>query len=326
MSSSSLQLPTTLVNAILGFDFDGQPLWRISQQRSHVKIEITYSLNDADQPTNQPARAVRDSSKPARRRRRRRPRPQRQQPTRPQPTTATQMETTPPPPPPTMTTTVSQPTTAPTKTAIPPAIPPPTKQPVLKPPPGLPEPRRTMTPQRKLLRSSTPRHLLELPPADLNAAIHVPPTPDPKLLSPKVAAKRVGPPSLKKRDWKSRKIDYVEWQLKHDMRWGKVWKYNHPTDHDRYLILECCRAIDKWGDSVKHFMVCNEEDEIYCWFPPPGEENHIPEWWNWLSTFQKELLLPPGERKEHADALHYACKYEGRLYATIPPVTDPRRK
>ena len=73
MSSPSLQLPTTLVNAIRGFDFDGKPLWRISQQHSHVKIEITYTLNDADQPTNQPARAVRDS-KPARRRRRR-PRP-----------------------------------------------------------------------------------------------------------------------------------------------------------------------------------------------------------------------------------------------------------
>ena len=83
MDSSSLQLPTTLVNAIQGFDFDGQPLWRISQQRSHVKIEITYSLNDADQPTNQPGRAVRDSSK----RRRRRPRPRRPQPTRTSPRT-----------------------------------------------------------------------------------------------------------------------------------------------------------------------------------------------------------------------------------------------
>ena len=77
MDLANLQLPTTLVNSINGFHFDGEPLWRVSQQHTTVKIEITYTLNDASQPTNQPARAVRDNRTA---RRRYRPRPRRQQP------------------------------------------------------------------------------------------------------------------------------------------------------------------------------------------------------------------------------------------------------
>ena len=209
--ANKYELPTTLQHALAVFNFKGKPLWNLSEGRRNVRVEITLLLDN--QPTNKWARPVeKTADKPTKQ-----PTEQPQTKRTPPPTTATQMETTPPP----TTTTISlQPTTAPPPPTTT-AIPPPMKQPVLKPPPGLPEPRRTMTPQRKLLMSSTPRQLLDLTPADLNTAIHEPSTPYRELLSPKVAARRVEPLLLKKRDWKSTRIDYVTWDLKCDMRFGK---------------------------------------------------------------------------------------------------------
>ena len=54
MDLSNLQLPTTLVNSVKGFNFVEEPLWRVSQQRATVKIEITWTLPDTNLPTKQP--------------------------------------------------------------------------------------------------------------------------------------------------------------------------------------------------------------------------------------------------------------------------------
>ena len=70
-------------------------------------------------------------------------------------------------------------------------------------------------------------------------------------------------------------------------------------------------------------MLYNDGDEIFRWFTPPGEENHIPEWWNWLSTFQKETPQPPIDRAANIEALRAQCKRGGYIYATIPTVADP---
>ena len=152
----------------------------ISQQRSHVKIEITYSLDDADQPTNQPARAVRDSSKPARRRRRPRPRPRRQQPTRPSPraTEPPTPHTVERPPP----ATIQRPASSTSTAEIPPS--PITHHRQLPTVPPSPSTRRVVEPKRKIIRASTPKQL--------------PQTPRPETLPPEVAAGRVGTSTSKK--------------------------------------------------------------------------------------------------------------------------------
>lgn len=69
MTTAMLELPEVLVHAVQGFSFTGKPIWRIGEGLQHVKVELTFKLNDA--PTDQPARAV-SGTQPARRRRRRR--------------------------------------------------------------------------------------------------------------------------------------------------------------------------------------------------------------------------------------------------------------
>ena len=77
MKTATLELPAVLVRAIEDFSFTGKPLWRIGEGLDHVKVELTFKLND--EPTDQQARAVRDRSQPANpKRRRRRRRKQRQ--------------------------------------------------------------------------------------------------------------------------------------------------------------------------------------------------------------------------------------------------------
>ena len=169
-----------------------------------------------------------------------------------------------------------------------------------------------MTPQRKMLKSSTPRQLPDLPPADLNTAINEPPTPRPELLSPKVTARRVGVPSLKKRDLRSRQVDYANWDLKYNIKFGKVWDFKHPTDEDECLIIECCKAKDKWGDQVKNYLLYSGEDEIFRWFTPPGE------WWNWLSTFQNEPSPYPVDQKRCKEWMSVQLKSD-LIYATEQP-------
>ena len=76
MKTATLELPAVLVHAIEDFNFTGKPLWRIGEGLDHVKVELTFKLND--EPTDQQARAVRDRSQPANPKRRRRRRQQRQ--------------------------------------------------------------------------------------------------------------------------------------------------------------------------------------------------------------------------------------------------------
>ena len=100
MRTAMLELPAVLVHAIEDFNFAGKPLWRIGEGLGHVKVELTFKLND--EPTNQQARAVRDKSQPPNSKRRRRRRQQRQ-PTQQQPppreTAPLTIETAPAPPP-----------------------------------------------------------------------------------------------------------------------------------------------------------------------------------------------------------------------------------
>ena len=76
LKTATLELPVVLVHAIEDFSFTGKPFWRIGEGLDHVKVELTFKLND--EPTDQQARAVRDTSQPANPKRRRRRRQQRQ--------------------------------------------------------------------------------------------------------------------------------------------------------------------------------------------------------------------------------------------------------
>ena len=140
----------------------------------------------------------------------------------------------------------------------------------------------------------------------------------------------MGALSLKKRNWKSRKIDYGKWILKYDMKFGNVWEFEHPTDEEDYLIFECCKAIDKRENHLMNYVLYNDNDDIFRWFTPPGEENHIPEWWNWLSTFKKETAQPPADQDANIEALQVNCRHGGggigKLYAAIPSAPNPNRK
>ena len=54
-------LPATLVNALNSFDFKGRTIWTLASGMKHVKVELTFLL---DQPTDRQARAVK-KRKPA---------------------------------------------------------------------------------------------------------------------------------------------------------------------------------------------------------------------------------------------------------------------
>ena len=112
------------------------------------------------------------------------------------------------------------------------------------------------------------------------------PLPRPEVLPPEVAARRVGPPTITYRYWKSVPVDRQEWDAKYHMKFGKCWEHIHPIDGPQ-IIYECCKAKDKWKDRVKHYVLWFLRDENYRWFTPPADKHHIPEWWNWLQTFQK---------------------------------------
>ena len=49
MKTAMLELPAVLVHALKGFDFTDKPLWRNGEGLHHVKVELTFLLND--QPT-----------------------------------------------------------------------------------------------------------------------------------------------------------------------------------------------------------------------------------------------------------------------------------
>ena len=117
------------------------------------------------------------------------------------------------------------------------------------------------------------------------------------------------------------------------MKFGNVWQFEHPTDEEDYLIYECVKAKDyakvkeKRGEHLMHFVLYNDNDDIFRWFTPPGEENHIPEWWNWLSpTFKRDTAHPPADREANIVAMQSNCRHGGMLYATIPSAPDPNRK
>ena len=173
MDLANLQLPATLVNSVKGFNFVEEPLWRVSQQRTTVKIEITWALPDTNLPTNQQARAVRVDM--AARRYRRQPR---QQPAR---TTLPRVPEMRPPADEQMTT---QPATVTYQRPVSTAVIPPSATMIhhrqLPPAPPTPEPstRKNVEPKRKFTRASTPKQLPSLP--------------HPETLTPEVTAGRVG--------------------------------------------------------------------------------------------------------------------------------------
>ena len=176
MDLANLQLPATLVNSVKGFNFVEEPLWRVSQQRTTVKIEITWALPDTNLPTNQQARAVRVDM--TARRYRRRPRQQRQQPAR---TTLSRVPEMRPPADEQMTT---QPATVTYQRPVSTAVIPPSATMIhhrqLPPAPPTPEPstRKNMEPKRKFTRASIPKQQPSLP--------------HPETLTPEVTAGRVG--------------------------------------------------------------------------------------------------------------------------------------
>ena len=49
------ELPATLVNALNSFDFKGRTIWTLASGMKHVKVELTFLL---DQPTDRRARAM----------------------------------------------------------------------------------------------------------------------------------------------------------------------------------------------------------------------------------------------------------------------------
>ena len=45
--AARFNLPSTLVTALSGFEFEGKTIWRISEGREHVKVELTFRLKSA---------------------------------------------------------------------------------------------------------------------------------------------------------------------------------------------------------------------------------------------------------------------------------------
>ena len=307
--AANFELPSTLRHALSAFAFTGKTLWTMSEGRRNVKIEITLLLQDRDpQPTNKRARAV---PAPA-------AKPRRQQPAQPQRET----------PPPTSDVIASQPATVTLQRPASPARA--TPSPIVQPPPSK---------KKKLIRSSTPRNLpptpqmpMEVsskppqdlpsfedlsdpsPAVDLNAATIETPMSRPEVLPPEVAARRVGPPTITYRYWKSVPVDHKKWQAKHKIMIGKFWRHEHPIDGTQ-IIFECCKAKDKWRDQKKHYVLWYQRDENYRWFTPPGFEHHIPEWWTWLSSIQKQPPTTPAERLHGLAAFD---QQEGQFFQAVP--------
>ena len=117
-----MELPTVLMTALNSYKFKGKTLWNISEGLKHVKVELTFLL--ADEPTDQPAQAVK------RKQRQRQPAPA-PAPRLPEPTAEPTPQRSPPKP---------APSSTPKKRAPPPPTPSPAK------PPATNKPMTTSTP------------------------------------------------------------------------------------------------------------------------------------------------------------------------------------
>ena len=54
--TAMLYLPTTLVTALKGFEFEGKNLWRLAEGLNHVRVELTFQLRRPDSQLTDPGR------------------------------------------------------------------------------------------------------------------------------------------------------------------------------------------------------------------------------------------------------------------------------
>ena len=130
------------------------------------------------------------------------------------------------------------------------------------------------------------------------------------------------PPSIFDKNYHHKQIDCKKNDITTYFTFGKAWKYYHPTDEE-LAIIECRKADEKWEERKKSYIV--RYGGIYRMFRQPGHLDYIPEWWNFLTTFQKESSLHQKKRaSEVKDLLRHAK--DGYLYVVTAPVPDPPRK
>ena len=73
--TSRFELPRAVIQGMSCYEFEGKTIWKFSEQMTHVKLEMTFKLQDT--PTDRPARAVEQKPKRPAKHRVRPPRPPR---------------------------------------------------------------------------------------------------------------------------------------------------------------------------------------------------------------------------------------------------------
>ena len=103
---------------------------------------------------------------------------------------------------------------------------------------------------------------------------------------------------------------------------GKAWNYDSPEGIEA-TVLECRKADEKWEERKKNYVV--RYGGLYRLFRQPGHSDHIPEWWNFLTTFQTATHLHQKRRATEVKDLLREAK-DGYLYVVTPPPPEPPRK
>ena len=135
------------------------------------------------------------------------------------------------------------------------------------------------------------------------------------------------PSSLFNQGWGHKQIDAQLCDIDKFFKFGKTSAYNHPKDGGLF-ITECRKSEEQWEERTKSYVVRHSKG-IYRMFRNPAHRDHIPEWWNFLSTFQKEKPLSNQDRAAYIKQLLKEAD-KGHLYCVtlLPPspLPDPPGK
>ena len=286
MDLANLQLPTTLVNSIKGFNFVEEPLWRVSQQRTTVKVEITWTLPDTNLPTNQQARAVRDNRTA---RRRYRPRPRRQQPAASPP--PPQQQTAPPAP-----QTMEMPATSTVQFQ---------RETISLPTPPSPQVRR------QPMTASTPKAASPEPMEEACAANTA------FILPTRPVFKHAEMISTTRH---SRVAGVME---KYDQK--RAFIHSNGVEGEELAFVECTprpRPGQKPSTEPVYFMqFVRQPKNIWCYFKGPTSKHWVPEWWDF---FNDVAGTTEPLHKKKAKQVKTKCRDGGLLRCTYYHKQMPR--
>ena len=252
----TFELPRAIYQALSCYTFEGKPIWKISEQLSIVKLEVTLKLKDAP-PTDRPARAVQQrSAKPVKptQRRIRPQRPPRLQETQPPADTTLEMTKATiqlSPPTPTSRTITPKPASTPKKRA---------------PPPPTPSPKQQTS--RKQITASTP----VAEPMDVTPSVQ--PTDD-------LNRAFTQPTFVPSSDERRRTILAGQYSFDQPKKFVFRRVFRHRIDNGD--ILTIVEATHRAKDKTCFYVNWDSSKEmIYYHFKPPRSKLHLPAWWDYI--------------------------------------------